>query len=146
MKNNQKITRLQLKIDQNSESVIIGIVSSEPDYKLSLILNRKLKISLKNIAPVILTDKSGSDLTFSRFSNLSSSPDLLYDLTSNRCGKNFLIGKLKNIDFIFQIHYPESDDGIDRIISILRETECVTAAFKIDTKSLKDKYLQYIIQ
>lgn len=49
MRNNQKITRVQLNIDQNEEVILIGIVSADPDYKLSLALNRKFGISLKNI-------------------------------------------------------------------------------------------------
>jgi hypothetical protein len=138
MKTTQKITRVQLKVNQNYESVLIGIVSSEPDYKLSLVLNRKLKIGLKHISPVILPDESGSDMTFSRFSDSAASHDIMFELISNRYGKN--------IDYIFQIHDPEGETNIDKVMTTLRDSECITAVFKIDCKSLKDKNLQYIIQ
>ncbi len=71
MKATPKIKRVQLKISHDPESVLLGIVSAEPDYKLSLALNRKLGISLRNIAPVILHDEPDSELTFSRFSDSS---------------------------------------------------------------------------
>lgn len=141
----QKIKRIQLNINQNNESVILGIVSAEPDYKLSLALNKKFRISLKSISPVTLHDNN-SELTFSRFSDATGSPDLIYDLISNRTGKNFFLKKLKNIDYIFQISDPGNDSDINNIISSLREIDCITAVFNIDIKTIKDKHLQYLIR
>jgi hypothetical protein len=140
----QKIKRIQLDINQNYESALLGIVSAEPDYKISLILNRKFGISLKNISPVTLPDKN-SELTFSRFSDTGGSPDLIYELVSNRAGKSFLLKKLKNIDYIFQIYDPGNDVNINNIIAALRETDCITAVFNIDPKTIKDKNLLYLI-
>ncbi|MCJ7446769.1 MAG: IPExxxVDY family protein [Bacteroidales bacterium] len=140
----QKIKRIQLNINQNNESVILGIVSAEPDYKLSLALNKKFRISLKSISPVTLHDNN-SELTFSRFSDITGSPDLIYDLISNRTGKKFFLKKLKNIDYIFQIFDPGNDADINDIISALRELDCITAVFNIDSKAIKDKHLQYLI-
>jgi hypothetical protein len=145
MRSGPKITRVQLKINQNNESVMVGIVSAEPDYKLSLTLNRKLNISLKNVSPVMVPDESGSELAFTRFSDTSPSNGLTYSLTSNRCGKSFLVKKLKNIDFILHIHNPENETGIEKIITILRGADSVTAVFNIDPNSLKDKNIHYII-
>ncbi|MCU0461116.1 MAG: IPExxxVDY family protein [Bacteroidales bacterium] len=146
MRISPKITRVQLKINQNNESAFVGIVSAEPDYKISLTLNRKLKISLKNVTPFIISDDDGNEVLFSRFSDASSSHGMLYDLISNRSEKKYFIRKLKNIDYIFQIHNPENVKVIDRIISTLRETESITAAFSIDMQSLKDKNLHYLTQ
>lgn len=139
----QKIKRIQLNIDQNNESVILGIVSAEPDYKLSLALNKKFRISLKSISPVTLHENN-SELTFSRFSDTTGSPYLIYDLISNRTGKNFFLKKLKNIDYIFQIFDPGNDADTNNIISALREIDCITAVFNIDLKAIKDKHLQYL--
>ena len=143
MRTVQKIKRIQLDINQNNESVLLGIVSAEPDYKLSLALNKKFRISLKSISPVSLHDND-SELSFSRFSDTSGSPDLVYDLISNRTGKNFLLKKLKNIDFIFQISDQGNDININNIISSLREIDSITAVFNIDLKAIKDKHLQYL--
>lgn len=146
MRSSPKITRVQLKINQNNESVLVGIVSSEPDYKLSLALNRKLKIALKNTNPFTVTDENGSESTFSRFSDTSSSHGTTYDLTSNRNEKNYLIKKLKNIDYFFQIHNPENSKSADAVISQLRVNESVTAVLNIDVNTLKDKNLHFLIQ
>jgi hypothetical protein len=145
MRTTPKIRRVQLNISQNDESVLLGIVSSEPDYKLSLALNKNLKISLKNATPVIISEKSGEEVTFSRFSDSSASRNLVYDLTSNRTGENYLIKKLKNIDYILRIHDPDNEANINRTISALRDAEFITAVFNIDPESIKDKNLNHLI-
>lgn len=146
MKTTPKIKRVQLRVYQNDESVFLGIVSSEPDYKLSLALNKNLKISLKNTSPVIINDEPDNEMTFSRFSDSSASQNLIYDLTSNRSGKNYLIRKLKNIDYIFRIHDPDNEININQVISTLRDAECITAVFSIDPESIKDRNLNHLIQ
>jgi hypothetical protein len=145
MKTTPKIKRVQLRINQNDESGFLGIVSSEPDYKLSRALNKKLKISLKNTSPVIINDEPDNEMTFSRFSDSSASQNLIYDLTSNRSGKNYLIRKLKNIDYIFRIHDPDNEININQVISTLRDAECITAVFIIDPVSIKDRNLNHLI-
>jgi len=145
MRTTPKIRRVHLKICQNDESVLLGIVSAEPDYKLSLALNKNLKISLKNTHPVILNNESGNELTFSRFSDSSALHGLIYDLTSNRSGKNYFVKKLKNIDYIFQIHDPDNGININHIISTLRNAECITAVFNINPELIKDKNLNHLI-
>lgn len=144
MKSKQKITRVQLKVNQIDEFILVGIVSVEPDYKLSLSLNKKFRISLKNISPVKVTDGNGTEMAFSRFSDNSGSPDIIYNLISNRSGKNFLLKKLKNVDYIFQVQDSENENNINQITTSLREIESVNAIFKIDINTFKDKNLQYL--
>lgn len=147
MKNTPKITRVQLQVKPNHDSVLIGIVSAEPDYKISLSLNRILNISLKHITPISLTDDdSRKALSFSRFSYHSKDTDYTIDLISNRCGNNFLLKKLINIDYIIHIQDPENYNNADKIIPILRNIEVINAVFLLDIETIRDKNLQYIIQ
>lgn len=146
MKSIQRITRLQLKINQKDEFILLGIVSAEPDYKLSLSINKKFRISLKNILPLKITDDTGSELAFSRFSDSSKSPEVVFNLFSNRSGKSFLLKKLKNVDYIFQVQDAENENNTDQITASLREIESVNAVFNIDIKTFKDKNLQYLTQ
>ena len=145
MKSVSKITRIRLETNHLENVVIYGIVSSEPDYKLSLILNKNLKIFLKNISPVIIESTNGNQLSFSRFSCLASSTDEAFTLLSNRTGKNFLMKNLRNIDYIFRVQEPDADNNADRITSTLKNTEAITSFFILDSKSIKEKYLQYLI-
>lgn len=143
MKSAQKVTRVKLNIEQNSDYILLGIVTAEPDYKLSLSLNRRFGISLKNILPLKFAEE---DLAFSRFSNSSEHENVNFNLISNRSGKNFLLNKLKNIDYLLQITDPENEVDLNKITSVLREVETINAVFNIDINTLKDKNLHYLSQ
>ena len=144
MQNNQKVKRVQLKVNQLNDFMLIGIVTSEPDYKLSLTLNNKFRISLKNISPLELKDSSQSELTFSRFSDTHNHAGLIFNLISNRSGKLFLLNKLKNIDYILQVHDSENVININELTDILREIESVNGVFTIDINTFKDKNLHFL--
>jgi hypothetical protein len=146
MKSTQKVTRLKLNVEQNNDYILLGIVSSEPDYKLSLSLNKKFRISLKNILPLKLPGDNKSELSFSRFSNNEDPSDLKFNLISNRSGKNFLLNKLKNIDYLLQIQTSENDVNFNFINLNLREIDTITAIFNIDINTIKDKNLHYLTQ
>jgi hypothetical protein len=144
MKSVPKVTRLKLKTNHKVEFLLLGIVSAEPDYKLSLSINKKFRISLKNVSPVKIIDNAANELSYSRFSDINGAPDLVFSLYSNRCDNNYFLKKLKNVDFIFQVLDSENVYNIDNITSMLREIESVNAVFKIDINSFKDKNLQYL--
>jgi hypothetical protein len=146
MKRIQKITRVQLNIDHDEKFFLLAIVSAEPDYKLSLSINSKLGISLKNISPLKIAGDNGSEILFSRFSYITGSPEIIFTLVSNRSGKHFLLKKLKNVDYVFKIYQPEYENKIDRIIASLREVESVNAVFNVEADILKDKMLKLLNQ
>lgn len=145
MKIRQKITRVQLKISANEEYSLLGIVTTEPDYRLSLSLNKKLKISLKNNTPIEIKDENGGHLNFSKFSDVKGAPYITYNLISNRSDKDFLLKKLYKIDYFFQVHYLERDYDIDYLTASLRGIDCITAIFNLNPGQIKDKNLHYII-
>ena len=146
MKSTQKVTRVKLDVDQNNEFILLGMVSAEPDYKLSLLLNKKFRISLKNTSPVRLSGENIPEFTFSRFSNYDDRTDLIFVLVSNRIGKNYLLSKLKNIDYLLQIQISEKEANLSLITSNLREIDTITAVFNINMNTLKDKNLHYLTQ
>jgi len=145
MKASPKIKRVTLDISVTGEWILYGIVTTEPDYKLSLILNRRFNISLRNTTPVTIIDDKANELIYSRFSNSSTTPGIICELTSNHSGNTSLIKRMKNIDYFFLIHdlYKETDPGA--LLTKLRETECITAAFKLDPDSIKDRNMKYIV-
>jgi hypothetical protein len=146
MKSTQKVTRVKLDIDQNNEFILLGLVSAEPDYKLSLSLNKKFRISLRNISPLRLSGEEKSEFTFSRFSNSDDRTDLIFVLVSNRSDKSYLLSKLKNIDYLLQIQISEKETNLNLITSYLREIDTITAVFNINMNTLKDKNLHYLTQ
>lgn len=144
MKKTQKVTRLKLSIDQNSNYLLYGLVSAEPDYKLSLALNKKFRISLRNIQSI---NPDGDDGVFSKYSDVGDPDKIAFNLISNRSGKKHLLNKLKNIDYLLQIILSDNEDiGPDDILSDLRQIENITAVFNIEVGKIKDKNLHYLNQ
>jgi len=142
MKNPQKITRIHLPVNDQDKPAIIGIVSSDQDYKLSLKINKKLSLTLRNIKPVETEDSKGNNLTFSRFAQETAGNENSIQLISNRSEKNFLLGKLRNIDFILLISGPAGLQMSDTIIPLLREIDSVSGVFRIDFEKIsKEKNL-----
>ena len=146
MKSIQKITRVQLKASHKDDFILFGIVSAEPDYKLSLTLNQNFKISLRNISPVKIANSNGEEFSFSRFSHSSGPKYSTFNLISNRTDTNILIKKLKNIDYIFQIQDADMETDITSFAAKLRNIETITAVFIIDMSIIKDKNFHYLIE
>jgi len=143
MRKAQKITRVQLNIDQEADTILLGIVCAEPDYKLSLLINNKLSISLKNITPLKTGEDNAAQHAFSRFTFTKKMHDISYNLVSNRSGKSFLLNKLKNVDYIFSVYDPEKTLNPEAFTSSIREIETVNAVFYIDLFTFRDKNLHY---
>jgi hypothetical protein len=144
MKGSQKVTRVKLNLGQNNYYILLGLVSAEPDYKLSLMLNKKFGILLKNIPSFSLTESNKTEAIFSRYSNNADNEDLIIELISNRSGKYYLLNKLKNIDYLLQIQDSEKEADVNIITSRLREIDTITAVFIIDINTIKDKNLHYL--
>lgn len=144
MKGRPKITRIQLEDNTDEEYTILGIVSTEADYKLSQLLNNKLKIALKNNKPLDVPGVNGMNLSFSRYSDTSGSSEITYNLISNRSDKDYLLKKLKNIDYFFQIHCSDNTCDIKLLTRTLREIEKITAVFRLNPLEIKDMNLVYL--
>jgi hypothetical protein len=144
MKNLRKVTRVQLKIEHEDDSILLGLVCAEPDYKLSLLINKKLAISLKNISPLRLEEDNNTQIVFSRFTYTDGPQEISYSLISNRAGKKFLLNNLKNVDYIFQVHDSEGMNRSESLTTLMREIDSVNAVFNIDLYTFKDKNLHYL--
>jgi len=140
MKNPQKIKRIHLPVDDQDIPVIIGIVSSDQDYKLTLKINKKLSISLKNTDPVAVDENEDNTEEFSRFTYSHSENIIVYQLISNRTGKSFLIKKLKNIDYLMLVNDAGKSLQFDMIMTSLRDIDSVSGVFRISLESIaKDR-------
>lgn len=145
MRNRQKITRVQLKVSAWEDYPLLGIVTTEPDYKLSLSLNKKLKIALKNTTGIEIKGENGTFLTFSRYCDAKDAPDIIFNLISNKSDNDFLVRKLSKIDYFFQVQSPEGEFNIDHLTASLRGIESITAIFRLIPGEIRDKNLHYLI-
>jgi hypothetical protein len=121
MKNRSKITRVQLNVDSSEDYSLLGIVSAEPDYKLSLTHH------------------------FSRFADNTLVNGYSVNLISNKSGRSLLLKKLNKIDYILQIHSYAKEFNPDELAIPLRSIDTITAVFVLETGDIRDKNLQYLI-
>jgi hypothetical protein len=145
MKSRQRITKVQLDVDANEDYILLGIVSAEPDYKLSLSINRKLRLDLRHKVPIELNDENGVNHQFSRFMDQSLNDGLTYNLISNKSGNAIFLKKLNKIDYLLQVLSAENNFNRENLILALRSVETITAVFPLEPGEIKDKNLQYLI-
>jgi hypothetical protein len=139
-----KVTRVRLEEGKEGSLTVLGIVSAEPDYKLSLLINRMTGLSLRNATPVNLTldEEEGH---FSRFLSSGESSAATHSLIRNRSEAGLLFKQLRNIDYIFVINDPESEADEGMITAQLRNTESVTGVFNLKAELIKDRNFKLIL-
>lgn len=144
MKSSRKKISIPLHFTEIDNSILLGIVSTEPDYKLSFLINKTLNITLKSHTPIDINDGKGHDLSFSKYADSSLAPDIFYCLFSNKSGKNILVKKLEIYDYLFMIQDSNEDTDTALIIQKMKEAGIFTAVFLINQKEVNDKYLNYL--
>ena len=137
-------TKFKLDFIDDNEDAFYGIVANTLDYKLALAINNKINISLRCSTPIVPSDVDNPDIFFTKFSHKTKNSDMVIDLVSNRIANNYLLKKLKNIDFLFIIHFPESSEFIENCLSGIKEIPDVVSVFQIDISSQKDKRLRLL--
>ncbi|MBE0668305.1 MAG: IPExxxVDY family protein [Bacteroidales bacterium] len=142
MKDTDKITRHNILSAEPAEFMFLGIVTSEPDYRLSVMLNRQLGISLQHSSNDII---GGSGEEPPRFSVFSTSPPIL-SLISNKSRGNFLIKKLKTIDFFLTIHGVTSRAKADNLAALIRKNQDITAVFVFSSPEINDRNMKLLVQ
>ena len=128
--------------ENNEEILLYGLVATEPDYKISLILNKQLNIFLKINSPVEITGSNGNKMVFSRFTDSSGVPDIYYTLISNRSGNDLLFKKFNRIDYFLSVYHAFPLDP-ENLARQLRNTVYITAVFPIDSGEIDYKVFQY---
>ena len=117
---------------------LLGISSSENDYRLSWEMNKALEISLKKGTDHI-TKKKEIEQVFLVYTFYDEEVFLQYSLIANKSEKGYLIEELRNIDYFLQIHGDLSDNQKQQIISSIKNIKGVSGIFKLDINTLKSK-------
>ena len=142
MSRDKNITRHTIGSGEKHPFHFLGVVSSEPDYRLSVMINRHLAMDLRKRSEEITVATPAGTQSFSSFT-----PDnLRFALVSNRNGSNVLLRKLKNIDFFVIPAGGGKDDRKDAEIlaASLREIPEITAVFIFNSSEITDRNLELL--
>lgn len=141
-----KIRKIQLKVKDDTQCSVYGIVFPEPAHKLCLALNNLLGISLRSDTPVVADDGKGSEITFARFCHLSEIPWTWTALVSNRYDNKRLIRKLANIDYLL-LRFDDTENGsVDNaFLESIRRAEVTNGIFTIERALIDKEIFEKII-
>lgn len=134
MNRDKKITRHTIPIEDIPQFLFLGIVSAEPDYRISVMLNRHLGAGLRKCDnDVTAVTKSGEN-RFSCF--VSDMP--AFTLVSNHCEGNILIRKLRKIDYFLVISGAPDEQRAETLAGNIRQIPEVTAVFVFNSRKVND--------
>ena len=132
-----KITRHTIPGDEIKEFFFLGVVSAEPDYRLSVLINKHLGTDLRKCDDEITVQTDSGRPSFSRFTTVP--PEL--SLVSNRSEGYVLLRKLKNIDFFLLFCGQTERQKTEELATTLREIPEITAVFVLDSRKITDRNL-----
>jgi len=133
----KKITVHTIAGEEIPDFFFLGVVSAEPDYRLSVMINRHLGTDLRKCPEEITLQTNSGRHTFTRFTSVS--PD--FTLVSNRSEGKILVRKLKNIDFFFLKCGHKERQKAEELAVTLREIPEITAVFVFDSREISDSNL-----
>lgn len=154
------------EFDDNDACLLIGIISSSPDFTLCWHINKHLNLNLKRIhkeieIPLAKLPKKAqppdlfneiiedntptqniSSHTFFKCSNEAFYTD--YFMITNKGSKAFLVPDNKKVNYFLEIKGPKAEEDADELLFAINAIEVIEMAYLIDIKSLTSK-LQLII-
>jgi hypothetical protein len=130
----KKITRHTIPAEDFSQFLFLGIVSAEPDYRISVMLNRLLGAGLRKCDDDITAVTDSGENRFSCF--VSDTP--AFTLVSNHCEGGILLRKLRKIDFFFVISGAPDQKRTESLANTIRKIPGVTAVFVFNSRTVND--------
>lgn len=127
--------------EESAEFCFLGVVSAEPDYRLSVLINRHLGADLRKCDEEIAVHTGSGRACFSRFTTVP--PEL--SLVSNRSQGQILLRKLKKIDFFLIICGDPGREKTEHLAATLREIPEITAVFVFESSKITDRNLPLLI-
>jgi hypothetical protein len=142
MSRERKITRHTIESAVPQPFFFLGVVSAEPDYRLSVMINRHLGTDLRKCPEDITLDTAAGTRNFSRF----SPENRAFALISNRSGGTVLLKKLKNIDYLLVPSQQHDIKTAGQLAASLRLIPEITAVFILDSSETTDRNIALLAQ
>ncbi len=140
MSTGKRITRHTIPGEDTPEFFFLGVVSSESDYRLSVMINRHLATDLRKCPDVITLRFATDNPGFSCFTSVTPA----FSLVSNRSEGNLLLRKLKNIDFFFLMTGQADRQHVETMAASLRNMPEITAVFIFNSREISDRNLSLL--
>lgn len=134
MNREKKITRHIIPAHEIPQFLFLGIVSAEPDYRISVMLNRHLGSGLRKCDHDVTAVTEGGENRFSCFVSIMPA----FSLVSNHGEGSTLIRKLRKIDFFLVISGAPDQKRAESLANTVRKIPEITAVFIFNSQTVND--------
>lgn len=129
---------IKLNIEYDYNFILIGIVTSEPIYRLSWLINEALSLRLAEAKSVqCFHKKTNQNQSFAVFAFVDEEQGGLYELIQNKSVGATLIEEQKSIDFFLKVSFADVDKN--ELLRLIKGIENINLALFIEPGLLKSK-------
>lgn len=133
----KKVNKIAYQL--NYDFFLIGIASSENDYRLSWSLNTQFGYKFQKIDDLFIDlKKNDCKQCYSRYHFFDEDTLLDYFLISNKTENGLLIKEYHNLDFFLKIMGEPTVDDLNIMLQNLKTTPNILMAIPIEPSSLKN--------
>jgi hypothetical protein len=134
------MAKLVLKFDEDDfDFVLIGIVTSHRDYRVSRDVNLALEITLERTEDYSIVEKKrGQEIHFPFFKFTNEHEDQ-YFILGNKVETGLLIPEQKQLDFFLMVKPGQSTIDRAELVRLLKKDNRFQAVFPIEVAGLKSK-------
>jgi hypothetical protein len=134
--NQKKVKKIEVDPHHGAEIGLLGLVSSEPLYKITVLINSTIGCTLRKSDSVITRTSEGIEESFTRFTDISDLPHSWISIIANRTENATLIRKLPNIDFVIACFDESAKTTFEEMAAKLRSMKLINAVFMIDISTI----------
>lgn len=125
--------------DEDYDFVLVGIVTSHRDYRVTRDVNLALGITLERTDDYLVYEKKrGQEIGFPHFKFVNEQEDQ-YFILGNKSENGLLIPEQRQMDFFLLVKAGMSEIDRTEIVKSLKEVEHFQAVFPIDVTGLRSK-------
>jgi hypothetical protein len=130
------VKKIHLEGDFSEGYYLTGIVCSLPDFRMAYFINRQLQIQLKKYEDFSFF--GGKEQAFSWYHFFDNAQRREYFLIQNKRKEEILLPDLRNFDYLLLLYGNFSTAFREELLSKLRRTPAVAAAFFQDINQVKN--------
>lgn len=134
------IKRHKLGYTEDFDFLLLGIASTENDYRLIWKINKTFNFSFERAGNHKVPAKNEkNELEFSHYTFEDEDTSIFYRILANKSEKGVLLEELKNIDYLLIITGGFSETLVTSLIKKLKNTEHIQGIFRLSPASLKNR-------
>ncbi len=131
------VKKIILDIDYNEAFLLLGIVSTYPDYQLVHHINKTMGFNFVRYDDFVLDNNTKKSVSYSWFYCQSDEIKVKSFLIANHHPKQKLLPDYRHIDYLLILEKSGNMDELSAMVSLLRKVKSITGVFKMDPSKIK---------